>query len=271
MGNDQIVSHTGLSVIFDNTEETIMTINKSIFKWAGIASILMSIGFVLIGVLITLDPVERVRGEAFWQVFYEQPYLNLSWRWSFVVVSLLTLAVIPALAAYVRSKDGEWDGLWLYATTLAYIGAASGALEWLRNLKMVEPFLEAYQTGDPMAQIAAKTTAIGSIDPEGFFRYGGLGLWYILMCVMALRYHKMSRTVAYTGIGCGVGYITTLVFGITDTIIMIGSTPLSVQALAAMVAGVFAAPIFHIGLGLLLLRQAGSEPRPVLRPQASVS
>jgi hypothetical protein len=231
----------------------------------------MAVGFILIGVLITIDPVERVRGEAFWQTFIQQPLFNLSWRWTFVAVSLLTLAVIPALSGYVRFSNGKWDGLWHYATVLAYIGAASGALEWLRNLKMVEPFLEAYRSGDPMAQIAAKTTAIGSIDPEGYFRYGGIGLWYILMCVMALHANKMPRLVAYAGIASGVGYLTTLVFGITDTIVQIGGTSISVQALAAMVAGVFAAPIFHFGLGLLLLRKAGGESRGALVAQPSVS
>lgn len=251
-----------------------MFLNKSILKWGGYASLLMAVGFMLIGVLITIDPVERVRGEAFWQVFIQQPWFNLSWRWTFVVVSLLTLAVIPAFSAYVRFADGKWDGLWHYMTVLAYVGAASGALEWLRNLKMVEPFLEAYRTGDQMAQIAAKTTAIGSIDPEGYFRYGGIGLWYIVMCVMALHANKLSRLVAYAGIASGIGYITTLVFGITDTIIMVGGTPLSVQALAAMVSGVVAAPIFHIGLGLLLLRKAGAidtEAKSVLVPHPSVS
>lgn len=246
-----------------------MNINKSTLRWGGYASILMAVGFILIGVLIVLDPVERVRGDAFWQVFYQQPYFNLAWRWTFVAVSLLTLAVIPALSSYVRPADGKSDGLWLYVTTLAYIGAATGVLEWLRNLKMVEPFMEAYKSGDAVAKIAAQTTAIGSIDPEGYFRYGGIGLWYILMCALALRAGKMGRWVAYAGIASGVGYITTLVFGITDTIIQIGSTPLSVQALAAMVAGVFFAPVFHIGLGLLLLR-ATSEPKATtLVPRAA--
>lgn len=245
-----------------------MATNKSILRWGGYASILVSIGFILIGVLIVLDPVERVRGDAFWQVFYQQPYFNLAWRWTFVAVSLLTLAVIPAVSGYVRSNDGKGDGLWLYVTTLAYIGATTGVLEWLRNLKMVEPFMEAYRTGDPMAKIAAQTTAIGSIDPEGYFRYGGLGLWYILVCVLALRAGKMSRVVAYAGIGSGVGYIITLFFGITDMIIHIGPTPLSLQALSAMIAGVFFAPVFHIGLGLLLLRVSGEE-RPRLVPSAA--
>jgi hypothetical protein len=98
---------------------------------------------------------------------------------------------------------------------------------------------------------------MAAIDAEGLFRWGGVGLWYIVIGWLGLRNAQFSRALALFGIGSGIGYIFAMIFGITET--FIPGTQIPAQAVAAMLAGGFIAPIFHVWLGIKL-RRAGSQP-----------
>jgi hypothetical protein len=246
--------------------------NRSIFVWGGNASILMTVAFIWIGIALMLDPVEQQRGEAFWQAYVEQPWMSLSWRSTFVIVGLLTLFVIPAATRLVRSEDGALEGLLHWTTALAYIGTAAGAIDFLRGIAMSDALIEAYTTGDVVAQTAVKTSLLAAIDANGVFRWGGVGLWYVVIGWLGMRNAKFSRTLAFFGIGSGVGYIFAMIFGITET--FIPGTQIPAQAVAAMIAGAFVAPVFHVWLGIVLRKAGNQQSAGLLRstypnPQSS--
>lgn len=236
--------------------------NKSIFIWGGNASILMTVAFIWIGIALMIDPVERHRGEEFWLTYVEQPWVSLSWRFTFVIVGLLTLFVIPAATRLVRSEDGAFEGLLHWTTALAYIGAAAGTIDFMRGIAMSDALIEAYTTGDVVAQTAVKTSLMAAIDAEGLFRWGGLGLWYVAIGWLGLRNGRFPRTMASFGMASGVGYVFAMIFGITET--FIPGTQIPAQAIAAMLAGVLVAPIFHVWLGLTLRRAGQQAERPLV-------
>src|SRR5690606_30163328 len=105
--------------------EGLMKQSNSLYRWGGVASILMTVAFAWIGIAIMLDPVERERGEAFFFALAEDPALQMSWRYAFFAVGLLALAFIPAATHFVRRRAKEEDGFLHWATILAYIGSAS--------------------------------------------------------------------------------------------------------------------------------------------------
>lgn len=232
--------------------------SKSIFKWGGVASILMTVAFIWIGIAMMLDPVERYRGEEFWVMAAQQPTIQLSWRMAFFFVGILALAVIPAVTRWVRAEDGYGEGLLHWTSLLAYIGSASVAIDSMRGVFLVrDNLIEAYATGDKMYQMAAKMALIGSTDAQGVFQYGGVGLWYIVVGIMALKTGKLPKVLSCFIIAGGIGYLSTLLFGQTDT--FIPGTEIAAQAIAALVAGALISPVLHTWLGLILFRTGNSK------------
>ena len=231
---------------------------NKMYRWGGIASILMTVAFAWIGVAIMLDPVEKVRGEAFFFALAEDPGLQMSWRYAFFTVGLLALAFIPAATHFVRRLATEEDPFLHWATILAYIGSASLALDTMRGIYIVNNFLiDAYSVGTATEQLIAKVALSGGTDVEGFFQYGGVGLWYIAVSLAGLRTEVMPRRLGYVGVAAGLAYISTLIFGLTDT--FIPGADVAVQALAALVAGVIIGPIFHVWFGIRLLQFVRGE------------
>lgn len=236
----------------------------NMYRWGGIASILMTVAFVWIGIAIMLDPVERHRGEAFFIALAENPALQMTWRYAFIAVALLAFAFIPAATRFVRNRDGEESAFLHWATVLAYVGTASLLLDTLRGIYLVNNFLiDAYTTGTATERLISVVALSGGTDVEGFLQYGGVGLWYIAIALAGLRAGVLSRRLGYIGVAAGLGYISTLVFGVTDT--MIPGADVAVQALAALFAGAIVGPIFHVGFGLRLLQASGSDYQAVLR------
>jgi hypothetical protein len=243
---------------------------KSILKWGGIASILMTVMFIWVGVAMMFDPVERYRGEEFWQTLADKPGIQTSWRVAFFFVGVLALAVIPAATQFVRSPNGRGEGLLRWVTALAYIGTASLAIDSMRGVNLLyTDLIDAYKSGDEVRQLIAKSALGGGTDVQGFFQYGGVGLWYIVVGVLALQNKRMPKPLAYLGIASGVGYFSTLVFGLTDT--FIPGTDIAAQAMAAFFAGGFVAPIYHAWFGRILLREARSGERQQTSRQAELA
>lgn len=239
--------------------------NKSTYWWSGVASILMSVCFVWIGIALMLDPVERYRGEAFWETAAREPTIQLSWRVAFFIVGIMALAVVPVVSRHIRSSQGEGDGLLNWTILLAYIGSASLAIDSMRGIYLtLGHLIPAYESGDRSYQLAVQLALSGGTDSQGFFQYGGVGLWYMITGFVALRTEKLPKLLSTFFILGGIGYFFTLIFGLTDT--FIPGTEIAAQALAALFAGAIIGPAMHIWLGVILLRLAREDAVGVLRP-----
>jgi hypothetical protein len=245
-----------LSYIFSGGKK-METKYRSMYRWGGIASLLMTAAFAYIGIAIMLDPVERHRGEAFFVALAESPGFHMTWRYAFITVALLAFAFIPAAVRFVRNPNGEESPFLHWATVLAYVGTASLLLDTLRGVYLVNTFLiDAYRTGTEIERYISVVALSGGTDVEGFLQYGGVGLWYLAIALAGMRHGVLSRRLGYIGVAAGLGYISTLIFGLTDTIIP--GSDVAVQALAALIAGVIVGPIFHVGFGLRLLQAANA-------------
>lgn len=242
--------------------------NRSTAWLGGVASILMSVCFVYIGIALMLDPVERYRGEEFWVMAAKAPGIQLSWRVAFFLVGVLALAVIPATNRLARGSDGVGEGWLNWTTLLAIIGSASLALDSMRGIYLTQAHLiPAYAGTDRAYQLMVQIALSGGTDAQGFFQYGGVGLWYAAAGLIALRTASLPRGLATLLVVGGVGYFSTLLFGITDT--FIPGTQIAAQALAAMITGALVGPFLHIWLGVILLRAARLPGVGQLAPAAA--
>jgi hypothetical protein len=240
--------------------------DKSMYKWGAIASLTMGTLFIYIGIAIPLDPVERYRGEEFWQMAAELPTFHATWRFAFFLIGLLALALIPAVVRLVRPPNGEGEAILHWSTIVAYIGSALLAIDMSRGILLLREHLTvAYATNDVAYQIATKVAFAGGTDAQGIFQFGGVGLWYFVVSYLGYRGGKLPRLLGYVGMAAGIGYMLAMITGFLD--LVVPGTEIYLQAIVAMIAGVIAGPIFHIWLGRVLWRVAHPvEPVEVSRP-----
>ncbi len=90
--------------------------------------------------------------------------------------------------------------------------------------------------------------AIAGLDPAAFLSFGAVGVWILVVSLLALRSGAWPKPLAYVGIGVAI------VYGL-----VVASSLLQIQLFTAIVAGVggvILAPIWYIWFGLRL-RKAG--------------
>lgn len=228
---------------------------KSIYRFGGWISLVVAVGFFLVGVLVAIDPAERLRGDAIYQAFAEQPTIPLTWRYIFVAIGILSVAVINALSRYVRrTGDEDWEGIVQFFTIAALAGTILSALDWMREIIGIALLAEAHVAGNLVAITALKMDAHLSFDPHFIWKFGLLGLFYLLISLLAWRNHSLPRGLVAWGILTGVLLNLAMLFGITDTVIPIGEGQIAAMQIPAAIGGSICGPVFHFWLGLLLIR-----------------
>ena len=228
---------------------------KSIYRFGGWISLAVAVGFFLVGVLVAIDPAERLRGDAIFKAFAEQPAIPLAWRYIFVAIGILSVAVINALSRYVRRPgDEDWEGIVQFCTITALAGTILSALDWMREIIGISLLAKAHLAGDLVAVTALKIDAHLSFDPHFIWKFGLLGFFYLLISLLAWRNASLPRGLAAWGILTGVLLNLAMVFGITDTVIPIGKGQIAAMQIPAAIGGSICGPVFHFWLGLLLMR-----------------
>ena len=231
---------------------------KSIYRFGGWISLVVAVGFFLVGVLVAIDPAERLRGDAIFKAFAEQPTIPLTWRYIFVVIGILSVAVINALSRYIRRPgDEHWEGVVQFCTITALAGTILSALDWMREIIGISLLAEAHVTGNLVAITALKMDSHLSFDPNFIWKFGLLGLFYFLISLLAWHNRSLPRGLAVWGIVTGFLLNLAMVFGMTDTVIPIGQGQIAAMQIPAAIGGSICGPVFHFWLGLLLM-QAGS-------------
>ncbi len=220
-------------------------------KLGGTCSILTGVTIVVTAVLYLLLPAEQQDAcgcpEKFLVSMAQSPTLYIVEEGLFSLSSLLAIAAVLAISENVRSAHEGWAR---WTSTLAIIGQAVNTIESLHRMAFDPLKAAAYIKGD--VAIKAVLTVPGAIqglfDPQGWLRFGAVGLWVLVVSLLALRGGIWPKLLAYIGIGGGIAYIL-VVFG----------QVLQIQWLIAIVAGVggvILIPLWYIWLGLRL-RKAG--------------
>ena len=107
----------------------------------------------------------------------------------------------------------------------------------------------AYVKGDAVTKAAIEVSGPFSLDPQGWLSFGAVGLWLLVVSLLALRAGTWPKLLAYVGIATAVAYwlvVAGFVFN-QETLFTI----------AAALGGVILAPIWYIWAGLRL-RRAGA-------------
>jgi len=225
--------------------------DNSLSKLGGTCSILVGVSYIVTAVIFLLLPPEQqdaagIPPAKFLESLAQNSTLYIVAGLVFALGSLLAIAAVLAISESVRSANEGWVR---WTSTLAIIGFAVNAVDWFRLLALNPARAAAYVQGDA-AIIAALTVpgAIAGLDPAAFLSFGAVGVWILVVSLLALRSGAWPKPLAYVGIGVAI------VYGL-----VVASSLLQIQLFTAIVAGVggvILAPIWYIWFGLRL-RKAG--------------
>ena len=221
--------------------------DNSLSKLGGICSILLGISYILVAVIYVVMPAEQqdaagIAPGAFLESLAQNPTLYIVGGLVFALGSLLGIAAVPAISESLRSVNQGWVR---WTSTLAILGFAVNSIDSFRRMALDPARATAYVKGDAAIKAALTVPgALPALDPNAWLRLGAVGLWVLVVCLLALRSGTWPRPLAYLGIAVTIVYW-----------LIVASNYLQIQLFTAIIAGVglvILAPIWYIWLGLRL-------------------
>lgn len=215
-------------------------------KLGGTCSILVGVSYLVVGVMYLLMPVEQRAGAdpgAFLSSYAQSPIMATLEYWGFALGAVLALAAVPAISEKVRSGSEGWVR---WTSSLAIIGFAVTAIQYFRYLAFYPGRAAAYLAGDAASRAAiAANQATMALDPDGWLAFGGVGLWFLVVNLLALRGGNWAKPLAYVGVAGAIAYWFVVAGFVLEVDVFV-----TIAAAAAVILG----PVWYIWAGLTLRR-----------------
>jgi hypothetical protein len=171
--------------------------------------------------------------------------LLMTFFWLEAIVGVLGLAVVPALSSLVRKANEGWTR---FATNLALAGSVITAVGYFLTVARLPGIAAAYAKGDASTQAALLPLWKSSIDLQGFWGYGAIGVWVLIVSLLALRgAANFPKAFNYIGLVVAVLYLLIplgVIFKQQELLLLVDGL------------GLLAGPIWFIWAGLQLRRTA---------------
>ncbi len=224
--------------------------DHTLAKLGGTCSILAGIAYIVIGVNFMFLPLDQRPGSSTLKflpsVAQDRTALMIEY-WAFALGAVFALAAVLAISERVRAANAGWVQ---WTRTLALIGFAITAVTYFRLIAQVPHRAMMFVAGDVHLQQALAVTELELyLDPQGWMGYGAIGLWVLVVSVLALRANLMPKPLGYVGIGAGLLYWLVVAGYVSG----IGTLTL----IAAAFGGIILGPIWYIWNGILLRRTSG--------------
>jgi len=217
---------------------------NKLFKLGGICSILVGISYIVVGITYILVPVELRPGAnpaAFLTSFAQNPLMSILMYWAFALGAVFAIAAVLSVSEMVLPLSEGWVR---WTSNLAIIGFAVTALNYFRYLGYYPTMAATYATGDAATKAATEASqSVLALDPNGWLIFGGVGLWFLVVNLLALSGNTWPKTLSYVGIAGAIAYWLVVAGYVFQMYILI-----SVAAAASIVI----APIWYIWAGLTL-------------------
>jgi hypothetical protein len=174
--------------------------DNSLFKVGGGASIAMGVIAALIGITYMLLPPDQRLGVPAARILPAIAQGSLMLRTELLemaLVGVLGLAAVPAISEMVRAGHEGWVR-WM--SNLALVGFAVMAVSNAFTFARLPGIALAYVKGDPATQAALVPVWRSSLDLHGFWGYGAIGLWVLVVSLLALRGTSIPKGLAWLGV-----------------------------------------------------------------------
>jgi hypothetical protein len=223
--------------------------DTTLSQLGGICSILLGVSIIVVGVTyLPLPPAQQQivglytqPGAFLASVAHDFTLLTVEF-WAEALGALAGIAAVLAISERVRSVNDGWVR---WTSTLAIIGLAIAALDDLRFLALTPARAAAYVQGGAAVRAALTVPgALEGLDPHHWLRLGAVGLWVLVVNLLALRARTWPAPLAIVGIAVALVYW-----------LAVAGIVLQIHAAITLVAGagaIILAPLWYIWLGLRL-------------------
>ena len=221
---------------------------KKLLKLGGICSILVGISYLVVGITYVLGPAEQRPGATsadFLTSFAQDPLMSTLMYWAFALGAVFAIAVVLAISEMMLSASEGWVR---WTSNLAVIGFAVTALDYFRFLALYPAMAATYAAGDAVIKTATEASQFAlSLDPYGWLMFGAVGLWFLVVNLLAINENSWPKILAYVGIAGGIAYLLV----VAGYVLQIYTLNL-IAAVGAIIIG----PIWYIWTGLRLQQEA---------------
>ena len=218
--------------------------DNTLSKLGGNCSILLGILYLVIGITYLLLPADQKQTSAvdkFLPSLASNPTMQVVQFWAFAFSGLVAIAVVLALSESVRSENEGWVR---WTSNLATLGFAVVAINNFRNIGYQLPLARAYVEGDAVTKMVIELGGPFGLDPQGWLGFGAVGLWVLVVSLLARRAGIWPNLLAYVGIATALAYWL-IVAGFV-------SNQEALFTIGAALGGIILAPIWYIWAGLRL-------------------
>jgi hypothetical protein len=218
--------------------------DNTLSKLGGNCSILLGILYLVIGVTYLLLPTAQKQPsetDQFLPSFAENPTTQVIQWWVFALSGLIGIADVLAVSESLRSANAGWVR---WTSMLAILGFAVVSINNFRVIAFQPAMARAYVEGDAVTKAAIEVSGPFSLDPQGWLGFGAVGVWVLVVSLLALRVGAWPTLLAYIGMATVAAYwliVAGFVFN-QETLFTIG----------AALGGIFLAPLWYIWAGLRL-------------------
>jgi hypothetical protein len=230
--------------------------DNSVYKLGSVASVIVGISYVVIGITGVLFPsnlggVPDVQSPfMYWDA--NKTMLLTQW-WVMFIGAVFALAMIPAVSGAVQYLNEGWAR---WTSTLAIIAFVVSILDNYWSIVYTDARAHAFITGDEAIRATLSVPgAPQAIDVQGWLANGAVGLWVLVISVLALRHQVWHKGLAYLGIFGAFVYFLALIAQVVPDLVYSGAI-VYVGVLGAIVA-----PIWFTWMGIHLWRVASQEAK----------
>jgi hypothetical protein len=220
------------------------TQDRAVRQLGGLGAMLLGVGYLVIGVTYLLLPPHQLPGDpnAFLASYAESPTLLTVQYWAWALGAVVALAAVPAISQISRHGNEGWVR---WTTTLAQLGFAVTAISYFTMLAVQPQRAAAYVCNQCQETVirpalAANQNLLG-LDPQGWLAFGGVGLWVLVVNLLAWRQRTLPRGLAGVGLALGLGYWLVIALGVLELVALI--------PIAAIAFGIILAPVWYLGVG----------------------
>jgi hypothetical protein len=173
--------------------------------------------------------------------------------WAMLIGAVFALAMIPAVSATVQHLNEGWVR---WTSTLAMIAFAVVILDNYWSIVYTDARAQAYLRGtEAMRATLTVPGAPQAIDVQGWLANGAVGVWALVISMLALRNHTWPKGLAYLGIFGAFVYFLALLAQVIPNLVYSGVF-VYVGVLGAVVA-----PIWFTWMGIHLRRVGSQETK----------
>ncbi len=220
---------------------------SSLFQAGGICAVLVGICSAISYILYLLLPEQQklgAKGPDLLPSFAQNPTILTLEFIGLALVGLFGLGAVMAISQAVAAQNG-----WVrWTSALAYLGYGVLAVSQLLTLERLPRVADAFVAGDAATKAALAAVWKSSLDPQTWLQYGGVGLWIVIISLLAVRTNAFPKLLAYLGLLVGIVHCLLPVMFVLQA-------PAFIVPLAAV--GLIVIPVWYIWVGITLQRSAG--------------